>query len=276
MTAPIRISWSRLRVHSECKQRSYLLSTGKKSATQDMRNYFHGMVADRVMRHWLEDPARTPGQMRAMVDTIIHDESERVRRDKEGIVRWRNAGDRDEMREFCAELVDRLEPLLYELVLPYEFVNGKRFTAPIQLPGPDGQPATVTLVGEMDLLVDNDGPVIWDLKGTKDNSYWRKTLGQLVFYDVAVWAITGRTSRLTGLIQPMCDQRVIENVVTEADRAAMISRIHRMALDMWTGTHPCTDDTNGCRHCEVRHACPRFADTGNGTVSLGMTFKDPS
>lgn len=266
--APVRISWSRLRVHAECKQKSWLLASGKRASGQDMRNFYHGMVVDRIMRHWLDDPGRAPGQMRAMVDEIIDTEEARIRADGEGVVRWRNAEDKHDVREFCAELCDRLEPLLYELVLPYEFENGKRFKIPIELPGPDGRPAQVILVGEMDLFVINDGPVVWDLKGTRDNSYWRKVLGQLVFYDIATWAATGQQTRMTGLIQPMCDQRVIEYTISETDRSAMVSRIHRMALDMWTEQRQCKTDWAGCSTCEVRHACPRFATNPDGTASL--------
>ncbi len=153
---PLRISWSQLRNHTECRQKSYLIRSGKKSSAIDLRNYFHGMVVDRAMRRWLHDEGRQPQQMMTYVDECIDEEQAQAKHTAGGIVRWRNASDRADMRAFCVELCRRLEPLLYELVLPYPFRNGYRFTAPVQIPGPDGSPTVIHLVGEMDLFVVND------------------------------------------------------------------------------------------------------------------------
>ena len=57
----LRLSWSQLRTHDECNQKSFLMRSGKRSKVTDLRNFFHGMVVDRAMRDWLNNPMRTAG-----------------------------------------------------------------------------------------------------------------------------------------------------------------------------------------------------------------------
>lgn len=256
---PLRVSWSSIRTHEECHQKSWLLRSGKRAKVNNIRNFFHGMVVDKIMRDWLDNPLHTAGDMQRLVGQVM-DEQEAVERSTGNIVRWRNAADRDEVRAFCVELVSKLEPILREHVLPYRYEHGKWFKIPLQIPNRITRDMReILLTGEMDLLVHNDGPVVWDLKGTADDSYWRKVLGQLTFYDLAIFASTGEKTRFTGLIQPMCKEPVLAFEVTDQARREMMARIVRYAHDVWAEEKSCKDGTSGCNWCDVRHACQRFS-----------------
>ncbi len=273
---PISISWSQLRAHDECKQKSALLRAGHRAAAQNIRGYFHGMVVDKVMRDWLADPYRRAGQMLERVDAYISECAQAAVDDGDGVVRWRHADDRAELTEFCRDLLTRLEPILDELVLPYEFDSAYRFRLPVTVPYLDGTPTTIFLRGEMDLRTrEGDGWAVWDLKGTRDDSYWRKVLGQLVFYDLAVLADQGVGTRRVGLIQPMCRQPVLEWTLTAEHRNQMWAAILRMAGDIWVGEAACKATTDGCTFCEVRHACPRYRPVGK-TIHLGGPTPAPA
>lgn len=273
MNEPIRISWTQMRAHLECKQKSHLLRTGKRPTAQNLRNYFHGMVVDKIMRRWLDSPQRTAGQMPTMVDDMIDEMSSEAAETGDGVVRWRNGGDREQLRDFCIELLNRLEPILRDKILPHPYEQAKRFKVPVHVPYLDGQPAPVLLTGEMDLLVEDDGFIIWDLKGTKDDQYWRKTLGQLVFYDLALLGLRGVTTRSVGFIQPMCKQPVLPFVISEHDRGQMWAAITRMASDIWRGNNACKPDAAGCSFCEVRHACPRFNPDTDDSPTLAAALR---
>lgn len=273
MTYPeLRISWSKLRTYEECPQKVHLLRGGHASPAKNIRNYAHGMVVDRIMRNWLNNPIHTAGQMVAAVDEMIDSVSRDAVEDGDGVLRWRNVNDRADMREFCRELVRRLEPILREHVLPYPYENGLWFDVPIAATAPDGSPGVIRLIGEMDLLVNNDGWFIWDLKGTKDDTYWRKVVGQLVFYDIAVLGLHGTPSTRAGLIQPMCSEPILSFEVGDEHRRQIWTRILRMADSLWSKHMPCKEGTAGCSWCEVNHACPRYQPTGK-TMSLGMALR---
>lgn len=271
---PIAISWSSLRAHMECRQKAALLRAGKRSPAGNLRSYFHGMVVDGLMRRWLADPHRRPGQMAAAVDAYIDECAAQAVADGDGVVRWKHAADRTELHEFCVELAHRLEPLLDRLVLPYPFVNGHTFRQPVVVPYLDGTPTTIVLKGEMDLLVTEAAGrhAVWDLKGTRDDTYWRKVLGQLIFYDLAVLAEHGTATARVGLIQPMCRRPVLEWTLGEAHRRQMWAAILRMAADIWRADDACKPDTDGCAFCEVRHACDRYRPVGN-TIPFGTALR---
>lgn len=261
-----------LRAHEECRQKTALLRSGKRAKSQDLRSYFHGMVVDSIMRAWLDNPGRTAGEMVGMVDEYIDRGQQEAVATGDGVVRWRNAGDRDTLREFSAELVRRLEPILNDYVLPFPYHCGHRFKHPLTLP--DGTP--IVLVGEMDLLVnDPEGWVVWDLKGTKDNSYYRKVIGQLVFYDLACKLEHGEHPHMSGLIQPMCTEPLMVFNFDSETRREMLVRILRYVADVKARNESCREDTAGCSWCEVKHACKRYAPapgTGN-TISLSGALR---
>lgn len=257
---PLSISWSSLQAHEFCKQQGMLFRTGHKNPSKDVRSYFHGTVADRIMRTWLMEPEQTPGKMVTMVDDFIVSCEQEALESGDGVVRWKSRTDRSELREFCIELVRRLEPILRRLVLAYDYEPAKRFTVPVQIPYLTGEPTCIHLKGEMDLLTRNAHGHwgIWDLKATRNENYWRKTMAQLVFYDLALYAMFDDYAHMTGLIQPMCTEQVLGFTITDDDRAQMWSRICRFASDIWQRDFEPKKNTTGCTYCPVYHACIKF------------------
>ncbi len=222
------------------------------------------------MQKWLADPNRRAGQMAGMVDAQIERGQQEAKDTGDGVVRWRHAEDRETVRKYCTELVTRLEPILLDRILTDEFHAPHRFQAIVNVPYLDGTPAPVRLTGEMDIfVVGSEGYEVWDLKGTADPQYWRRVLGQLVFYDLAVLALYGRRTVMTGLIQPMCPEPVLMVDITDAMRSQLWARINRMAHDIWRKDHACKTKSTSCGYCEVRHACPRY-DPANDTLGLSL------
>lgn len=270
MSGLLRISWSQLRVWSECAAKSKLTRAGHRSPAQNIRGFFHGTVVDLVMRTWLSEGQQELGVMSGMVAEWVERAEVESREKGNGFVRWKSTTDKQEMTEFCQELVVRLETILCELVLPYDYEPSKRFQVPVQVPSLTGEPVWILLIGETDLLTRTpDGRFnCWDLKATKDSSYWRKTQGQLVFYDIAIEAMFGEPCKQIGLIQPMCEERVLPFNFTDQDRREMWSRIIRYCEALWRREgepHP----SSHCTYCEVKHACSRFQPVaGSRRVSL--------
>jgi hypothetical protein len=266
----LRLSWSRLRLHDECPAKGDLMRSHK-SPVADIRNFFHGNVVDLAMRRWLAQDNPEPGWMLAQVDALF-DESLQVAKDTgDGIVRWKSVTDARETREFCRELVMRLEPILARYVIPFEWTPAVRFSVPIQVQDLSGHMREIILVGEMDLLVrDCQGRfAVWDLKATENNSYYTKVLGQLAFYAIAVKAMHGQFPAMTGLIQPMCDQRVLPVTIDRDAVAQMAGRITKAARDIWAGRLAPKLDNTGCAYCPVRHACSKMKPSAKpGRMSL--------
>lgn len=272
MSTTLRVSWSSLRSHEECHHRSFLLREGRRAKVTNIRNFYGGMVVDKIMRDWLDSETIRASDPRLLV-TCTMDEMEDAERGKGNIVRWRDAEDRQQVKSFCVELITRLEPILEQHVLPHPYEHGKWFKVPMTIPDQDGHPRDIVLTGEMDLLVQDDGPIVWDLKGTADDQYWRKVVAQLTFYDLAIWASTGTKTRYAGLIQPMCSQRVMAWQITDEARRNLMTRILRYAHDVWTGEQTCTTDPNACYRCDVRHACARYSTNridAFGTLADGL------
>lgn len=274
------LSWSQLRHQSECRQKAHLLRQGKKAKDTNIRVYFPGTLCDRVMRAWLEDEAREPGGMvthpeYGVAATLVREE-QAAKDSGDGIVRWKSANDRREVAELCARALTYLEPDLREKILPVQFQPAKKFRVPVQIPDLQGNSTTIALVGEMDILaydsehVGNQPWVIWDLKITKDDSYWRKTIGQLVFYDLAVFAMFGQYTSSAGLLQPLCKQKAVSIEIENQQRIEMMQRIIAMAHAVWREDFAIAPTTKHCYMCAVKNACPRFTPVG-GRMSLGSS-----
>jgi hypothetical protein len=262
------VSWSRLREHEECKQKAYLKASGKKSAVGDIRVYFHGTVVDRCMRNWLMQDKQKPGEMAAMVDHIMDVEETSARESGDGIVKWRSLGDRDHVRGWCKELVTRLEPILYELVIPLDYTPAMRFRTPLVIPHLDGSPQRIWLVGEFDLLTRTRDAAqdfyVWDLKGTADPNYWRKVVGQLLFYDLACYSMFSKYPVGGGLIQPMCERQVLPFTYAPEHRLQVLQSTVSYCHDVWKKDNRPKEGTSGCAYCEVRHACIRYRQPASG------------
>lgn len=254
----LSLSWSGLRAFEECHNRSRLIRAGKRAKLQDVRGFFHGTVVDRVMREWLEDPDLPAGAMKKLVPEILEREEQAAKDNGDGVVRWKYADDKAEVTAWCIELVTRLEPILHQYVTPYDYEPARRFKTPLTIPGLYGSPVVVWLVGETDLLVRPDKYEVFDLKGTADENYWRKTLGQLVFYDLDIEAEFGEPCSRVGLIQPMCKEMVKTWTVTEQQRREMVQRITAFAHGVWKKDATYAEDREACKFCPTKHACDRF------------------
>lgn len=259
----LRVSWSGLRVHEECKQKGFLKRTGKSAPLGDQRAFFAGNVTDRVVRAFLSgdmgDPMENPHAMPDMVSTIIDTERARIQ-EEGGVMRWKNLEDRSQVEKDCIEAVKKIQPALMKYVLPFEYQADFKFQAPVTVPHPDGGMESILLIGFMDIIVRDDKGRwwVWDVKHTRDDSYWRKTVGQLGFYDLAVELMFGQPTIRTGLLQPLCKQPVLPYANSESSRAQLMQRIVGMANDIWMDDKAPRKDTKFCNWCEVKHACSKF------------------
>lgn len=252
-----KVSWSSLQRWELCKQKDYLVRQHLASPHKDVRNFLAGNIVDRIQRDWLNNPI--PGVMHTWVDDYM--ERCIAESEESGTIKWRNKNDKTEIKKFCVEVTKDLEPILMARVLPYEYEAGKRFYTPVKIKKPDGEIVEIILRGEFDLLLRDpvDGKFqVWDLKTTKDNDYWKKTLGQLVFYDLVVISMFGQPPSKTGLIQPACDEQIKEFTFDNSHRAEMWGRITAMMQAEWAEDHTPKSDNAGCNFCEVNHACAKF------------------
>lgn len=244
-----------------------------KSPVQDIRSFFlfHGNVVDLAMRRWLAQDNPEPGWMLAQVDALFEESEVIARESGDGIVRWKSLDDRAETREFCRELVKRLEPILLRYAIPFTWQPAMRFSVPFHIEAESGRLQEIILIGEMDLLVrDCENRIaVWDLKATRDNNYYKKVLGQLTFYAIVCKLLYGEFPAMTGLIQPMCDQQVLPVTIDNDALAQMASRMTKAVRDIWAGRVAPKADNTGCAYCPVRHACPKFSFGGKpGRLSL--------
>src|SRR4051812_310047 len=98
MTKPLRISWSAIRASEECKQRGYLLREGKRAKVTNIRNFYPGMVVDQFMREFLDAKLSRDTPVRDWISLIV-DESEAAERGKGNMIKYRDAADRNSVRE---------------------------------------------------------------------------------------------------------------------------------------------------------------------------------
>lgn len=265
----LKISWSKLRSHMECKQKGFLQRAGKGASMENQRVFFPGTVTDRVVRDWLAgDPYSNPGLMVDMVESIVQREQENI--EKEGKqLRWKNDKDRDSIIADCQEAVRNIEPSLNRLVLPYEYDVDFSFKAPLRIPHPLGHSETVILNGFMDIIVrrGEDQWAVYDVKHTKDNQYWKKTRGQLSFYDLAVDVMFDAPTFEVGLLQPLCKETERMFVLDDAERGILLKHVNDMCVDIWEKNFDPDAPIDACKFCNVRHACTRFQPV-NGRMNL--------
>lgn len=239
----------------------------KKAPATDIRNFFHGTVADRCMRRWLDSDNPVAGEMVSWVDEMIEQCLEEAKRRSDGVVRWRDPGDRARVAEWIRVLLGRLEPFLMQHVLPYDYEPEFRFRVPIRIPDLNGEHAEIDLVGGMDILVRESlgPPTVWagyDLKATENPDYLRKVLGQGIFYSLAQMALTGDPFRTFAFVQPMVENNPVAHVqIEQADLASMLARVTKMAHDIWRGDSAPKKESEGCSMCFVKHACAKFKPT---------------
>jgi hypothetical protein len=271
----LKISWSALRAHMECKQKGYLQRSGKKAKMENQRVFFPGTVTDRVVRDWLaDDPYSNPGVMKDMVESVVQREQESIlERGKQ--LRWKDDSDRDSIIRDCQKAVERIEPDLNELVLPYEYDVDFSFKAPMMVPHPSGEMAQILLIGFMDIIVRRpatlDLPPRWavyDVKHTKDDYYWKKTRGQLSFYDLAVDVMFESQTFEVGLLQPLCKESKKMFTLEEQDRTILETHVLSMVDDIWRQNFEPDAPLSACTFCNVKHACSRFTPKNGKRMEL--------
>jgi PD-(D/E)XK nuclease superfamily protein len=270
-TGLIKVSWSKIRLSEECRQKAWLVSEGKKSAIADARVFFQGNVVDQAMRQWLSQESPEPGWMVKHIDALMDETEQKVKDDKDGVIRWKHRDDRKQVRAFCLECAVRLEPILDRFALPFEYRPALRFATQLVIPGLDGKPVPILLNGEMDLLTKNIAQYrVWDLKVTKDAHYWRKTIAQLVFYDIVCLCLYGQSAVEVGLIQPMVDaQPWLSFTPSEEDRTLMLTRIIGVAHGIMRQDYSPKAGSEGCSWCECRNSCVKYApEPGTQTMPL--------
>lgn len=251
----IKISWSSLQRWELCHQKNFLIRTGHSAPGKDVRNFLAGTVVDMVQKEWLDNPV---GKMVHLVDDQF--DKAIAQAEAKDTIKWRTKNDKAQIRKACIGAASLLQPILELRVLPYDYEPGKRFYETVKLKRADGEVHEIVLRGEFDLLVRDDKGrfIVWDLKTTADNDYWKKSLGQLVFYDLVILNMFGQPPKMCGFIQPICDEQVKVFNFTNEDRSQMWARISAMAEGEWAENHAPKKDNAGCSWCEVQHACSKF------------------
>lgn len=269
------LSWSRLRSHEECKQKSYLArQRNKEPMLSDHRNFLPGNITDRVVRNWLlDDPWNNLGRMPEMVAAQL-DEEVLNAKTQDGYVGWKSAEDKGNIIEKCTLAVKNIEPALVKYVIPFEYTPDYKFqnSLDIEIPGQEDT-MTVVLNGYMDILVKHSEGryFIFDVKHTEDNSYWKKTVGQLTFYDIAVFLGTGHYSSASALFQPLCKEPIHMHAIAEEQRQKMWQSITNYAIDVAKNNSQPTENTKQCYGCRYKHACVMFKPKmSNGKKVLSL------
>lgn len=261
----MRISWSSLKTHEECRQKSKLMKGGKKAKVTDVRNFFPGRVTDRVVRYWLEqDPRGNLGRMPSMVTDVIERELGEAS-DEGETVGWKNRTDREDVTKQCIAAVTRIQPALEQYVLPFEWQVDFGFKTPVMLGAPWGM-ERVILNGFMDIIVFDPATESWriyDVKHTANKDYWRGSFGQLVFYGYENQIRTGKLPVEVGFFQPLVAESVKRFAITDAHVNSLAGRIQSMAWELWADETPPRLDNKVCYNCEVKHACVKFKPVKN-------------
>lgn len=268
----LKVSWSSLRAHTECKQKGFLQRSGKKASMENQRVFFPGTVTDRVVRDWLADnPYSNPKLMPDMVESIVLREQENIEKAGKQL-RWKDENDRDSIILECQEAVRNIEPALEKYVLPYEYDVDFGFKAPMRVPNPAGEKTNLLLIGYMDIIVrkDEDPWAVYDVKHTKDNYYWKKTRGQLSFYDLAVDLMFNAPTFEVGLLQPLCKEPTKMFTLDDDDRSVLLSHVQSMADDIFSKNFEPTAKASECAFCNVKHACSRFKPVNGDTKRVSI------
>jgi hypothetical protein len=185
------------------------------------------------------------------------------------VIKWKGdkAADKRKVYNFVCEVVEGLEPILLDLVIPYKYMPEVKFEVPIYIPGLDGEQRVILLLGYIDIVTNQtmqdglpDHFINYDLKASKDPTYINKTVGQSIFYDIGFGHWIGDTAQPKnfGFIVPAIEEKVIYSAVSDDDRNAMMSRIIAMAHGVWKKQWSPKESDTGCDYCDVQHACDKY------------------
>jgi len=240
---------------------------GRSSPSVDTRRFLAGNVADLAMRNWLDQDDPQPGTMSDFADAAFDRMTSGVVGDPDSELRpikWMGdpRKDKDKIRKFVRDIAVDLEPLLLEHVVPKEYMTGVWFEVPLNIPYLDGKLTTVYLRGELDILTrdDNMDCEVLDLKASVDPNYIKKTLGQGFFYKLAVRLLLKdkEQPKRVGFIFPAIEEKLRYIDISQDDMRVMLQRIIRMAHGSWRGEFDPKVSDDGCKQCEVYHACDKW------------------
>lgn len=276
----VKVSWSSLKTHEECRQHGKLAREGRRQKSRDVRNFFPGRVTDRVVRDWLKmtDEERAATPMPGMVETLVERELALLP-EEDLTISWKSTTDKAEVIEICKKAVTQIQPALEKYVLPYEWTVDFAFRTPVLMRNPWDDLDTVLLNGYMDILVFDPATGDWkiyDVKHTENSDYWKGSFGQLVFYAYENYVRTGKIPTEVGFFQPLVGERVKRFAVTDAHVNALATRVQAMAYEVWAEEDRPRLDAKYCGYCDTKHACVKFkpvvASNGRAQVSLGINF----
>lgn len=283
---PVIISWSGLKRWEACPQHQLRVIQHKTEKSNKGRIFLPGTVADLVQRRFLESDAPYKGQMEEMVNEVFTE----VVEEGESKILWKGnpVKDAESVRDTVRTAVNRMEPWLFQNVLPYDYQAEVKFRAHMQVPYicNDEIKAPIKMIGGIDVLVrDDKGKFrIHDLKITKDPGYMKQTLAQLTFYDLAWGLIQGDFNHAVewSFLAPLTDEFIIPVTVDHENRREMMSRIVKYAQGVWQDQwEPKASDSN-CGWCEARGACDKFKvvpivdENGKQRISFNQTAMNRS
>jgi len=259
----IYISWTLLRQHEECKQKSWLVRNGRRTKIRDFKPFYVGTVVDSICRKYLLSAGHF--DMVAGVPEMMEETAAKAFSRGDGVLNVSSV-QRAEMEEKALKCVTALRPILDDLVLGYEYQPERRFKVPLWVPSRvEGvERRQVVVRGGVDIVVrtsrDPDVYVAYDVKSSPSASYVRSMAGQGVFYDLVQSVEFGAPYEKFAFIAPLVEkQPVLELRVTDEDRRAMAGRIAAMADDIALGLKEPKKGSEGCDYCTVRHSCSKFS-----------------
>lgn len=273
----ITLSWSRLNDWFKCKQRVKLLHEGKRGKLTNARNFLVGNLADHCMRAALTDAPQDPeGRLLSLsMDDLLAPLPEKwveeTKPTKNTILKWDAANprkDQEKVYNSAVETLERLYPILQKNVVGHRFFPEFRPKEMpiIGIPGPDGEPTYIRLYLAVDCAVqveEGETPSslgewgLFDLKTTARQEYITHTMPQLVFYDIAWHAMTGKRPKAHGLWAPLMDNPEIPVHVDDDERAKVTEWIISYCHSVWAGEDDLTEDESNCFNCSTKKSCPK-------------------
>lgn len=275
----ITLSWTQLSNWMACHHRVKLIHKGKKSKLTNARNFLAGKVTDITMRKALESAPKDPqGRLLSLELTDLMAplpeawERSTTNLEKNTLLKWNGLDPLEDQKKILTNVKKALKgmhPILQENLMGRKFIPEFRpETMPVfGIPGPNGEPTYIRLYLAVDVAVqieeDPDQTKmgewgLYDLKTTSTADYINKTLPQLVFYDLAFNALTGKYAKDHALWAPLLKQPVQKVHVTDEHRKQVINWIISYCHGVWAGQEEFTKDDTNCYTCPTRSACPKI------------------
>lgn len=279
---PILLSWSRLSDFIKCNYRVKLIHEGKKSKLTNARNFLAGKVADLCMREALEKAAKDPqgrllsislDELMAPLPEVWTRSTQKL--EENTIMKWNGTDPNADQKKILAntrKTLKNLHPILENKIVGHRFIPEMRpeyDQMPVfGIPGPDGETCYIRLFLAVDCAIQlkedpNDPNALgdwglYDLKTTSTVEYINKTLPQLVFYDLAFHALTGKHPVDHALWAPLLKPAVQQIYVTDEHRRQMTNWIISYCHGVWSNAQEFTKDESNCYTCPTRSACPKI------------------